>query len=181
MKLLALICPQCAEPLKPNNDDITTVCPRCQQTYHLDTEGLKPLNIHFMSTSQTMAKEWLPYWVFQGKVNITQRDTQGGGSKSAQEAEQLWGSTRLLYVPAWDLPMNRVQEIGGQLIQQQPGLKAITKPETFRMRPAIITADDARKMLEFIVLAIEARRADYLKNLSFQMQLGEAQLWALPG
>lgn len=181
MKLLALICPHCTEPLKPENEDITTVCPRCQHIFHLDTQGLQSIDVSFMSTGQTTAKEWLPYWVFQGKINITRRDTQGGGSRGAKESEQLWGASRLLYVPAWELPMNRVQEIGGQIIQQQPTLKKVETPDLFRLRPAVITADDARKMLEFIILAIEARREDYLKNLSFQMQLNTPQLWALPG
>jgi len=181
MKLILLTCPQCNEPLKPENEDITTICPQCEQIYQLSHQGLQPLNTHFMSTGQTLAKEWLPYWVFQGQVNVSQRESQGGGSSSGKAAEQLWSAPRLLYVPAWDLPMNRVQEIGGQLIQQQPALKAVEKPAAFRLRPAIITAQDAEKMLEFIVLAIEARREDYLKSLTFKMKLGEPQLWALPG
>lgn len=181
MKLLPLICANCQEPLKPDNDDIMTVCPRCRQIYQFGRQQLEPIEVQFMSGGQTQAREWVPFWVFQGKVTLTQRETQGGGSKSAKEAEQLWQSPRRFYVPAWELPINRVQEIGGQMIQQQPTLQAIPRPDHFTLRPAIITAEDAHKMVEFIILAIEARREDYLKNLAFQMQLGEAVLWALPG
>lgn len=181
MKLLPLICADCQEPLKPDNDDIITVCPRCRQIYQFSDQALQPIAVQFMSSGQTQAREWTPFWVFQGQVNLTQRETQGGGSKSAQSAEQLWQTPRRFYVPAWELPMNRVQEIGGQMIQQQPELQSVPRPDHFTLRPAIVTADDARKMVEFIILAIEARREDYLKNLAFQLQLGEAQLWALPG
>ncbi|MBP7997744.1 MAG: hypothetical protein KA314_18920 [Chloroflexi bacterium] len=180
MKLIPLICPECNTPLKPDNEDVMTVCPQCQRFYQLGQQGLRPLAVQFRSTGQTMAKEWMPFWVFQGKVVITERQTQGGSNKSAQAAEQLWSSPRVLYVPAWDLPVNRVQEIGGAMIQQQPVLQHLEQPDTFRLRPAIITAADAQKMLEFIILAIEARREDYLKNLVFHLQVGEGVLWALP-
>lgn len=181
MKLIPLICPQCNRPLQPESEHIITTCEQCRQIYHLDRHGLKPLDVQFVSTGQTQAKAWWPYWVFQGQVTISKRETQGGGSQSAQEAEQLWRQPRRLYVPAWELPLNRIQEIGGQIIQQQPSLNPIERPDHFTLHPAIMTADDARKMLEFIILAIEARRQDYLKNLAFTMQINEGQLWALPG
>jgi hypothetical protein len=36
------------------------------------------------------------------------------------------------------------------------------------------------RLLEFVVLAIEARRDDWLKALDFRIEAGEPQLWALP-
>ena len=43
-----------------------------------------------------------------------------------------------------------------------------------------IDAGDAAKLLDFIVLTIEARRDDDLKKIDFSIEPGPAQLWALP-
>jgi hypothetical protein len=126
-----------------------------------------------------MEKEWVPFWVFNGRVLIKERVLQGGRSDE-KESERLWGAPRALYVPAWELSMAIAQNVGSQMIQQQPELQRVERPEESQFISATVTPDDARKLLEFIVLAIEARRKDMLKRLEFDLEVGEPQLMALP-
>ena len=123
---------------------------------------------------------WVPFWVFQGLVKIRRRETQGRSRKDKKRSEALWGVQRQLYVPAWDLDMTVSQDIGSKMIQDQPELTFINQPQDARFIPAIVKPNDAKKLLEFIVLAIEARRRDWLKNLEFSLDVGEPEMWALP-
>jgi hypothetical protein len=76
--------------------------------------------------------------------------------------------------------MHTAQNVGSYLIQQQPALQEIERPSELQFTSATVTPGDARKLLEFIVLAIEARRDDMLKNLQFNLEIGEPQMTALP-
>jgi hypothetical protein len=76
--------------------------------------------------------------------------------------------------------MHTAQKVGSYLIQQQPELQEVERPSEVQFTSATVTPGDARKLLEFIVLAIEARRKDMLKNLVFDLEIGEPQMMALP-
>jgi phage FluMu protein Com len=180
MKLLALRCPECNQPLAAENDHIVVSCERCHTAVHIGDEGLTRVPVHYAAPREgVQVTRWLPFWVFHGRVHITQRDTQGRGSGD-KEAARLWGQPRYLYVPAWNLSLQTTQKIGGSMIQLQPVFQPVPQPAEIRLTPVTFTADDALKMLEFVVLAIEARRPDWLKSLAFRLEVGEPELWALP-
>jgi hypothetical protein len=85
-----------------------------------------------------------------------------------------------MYVPAWEISMHVAQDLGSKLIQRQPVTKFIERPEQAYMEPAVVTPEDAIALLEFIILAIEARRRDWLKALDFRIETGKPELWAMP-
>lgn len=186
MKLIALRCLNCTQPLPAENEDVVVVCGHCGTAVVIDDRGLSRIEVCFAmptaATATAVPEEtgWLPFWVFDGRVHIQKRETQGGNRTSQGEAEQLWGTSRRLYVPAWNLPLQQAQAIGSTLVQAQPDYHLIDKPATVSMTAAIIAEEDALKLLEFIILAIEARRPDYLKDLVFKLEMGPGQLWALP-
>jgi hypothetical protein len=180
MKLLALRCPVCNQPLTPENDHIVVACAQCHTAVHIGDDGPEPVDVHYAApvTGATVT-HWLPFWVFHGRVHITRRDTQGRGT-SEQAAAQFWEQPRHLYVPAWELSLQVTQQMGSAMIQRQPLTQPLLKPAAGRLLPVTLTVDDARKMLEFIVLAIEARREDWLKRLEFRLELEPPALWAFP-
>ena len=180
MKLLALRCPVCNQPLAPENEHIVFACGHCHAAVHIGDDGLTPMDLHYATPAAgATVTHWLPYWVFHGRVHITRRDTQGRGS-SEGAATQFWGQPRHLYVPAWELSLKVAQQMGSTMIQRQPLPQPLPQPAGGRLLPVTLTADDARKMLEFIVLAIEARRKDWLKRLEFHLELEPPALWAFP-
>jgi hypothetical protein len=182
MKLILLRCPNCAEPLKPDNDDVVVVCTNCHTAVAIDADGPRKVETHYAvaTGSGTELSEWRPFWVFEGTVDIQKREIQGGGRSSGKDAAALWSVPRRLYVPAWDLSLHTAQDVGSRLIQEQPRFHKIPRPENAQLAVATVTPDDAIKLLEFIVLAIEARRRDWLEDLEFQLDVGEPEFWAMP-
>jgi len=180
MKLLALRCPACNHPLTPENDHIVVACEGCHAAVHIGDEGLSQMPVHYAAPQgAAQVSRWLPFWVFRGRVHINRRETQRGGS-GREEAERLWGEPRDLYVPAWELSLRTAQDLGSRMIQEQPVYESVSPPAEVRLAAVTLTPQDAHKMLEFIVLAIEARRSDWLKSLDFHLEVGEPALWALP-
>jgi hypothetical protein len=186
MKLLLLRCPACQRPLKANDHDLVLLCPACFAAVAIQDDGLSLTKIQFAQSRSSPAEpvEWRPYWIFNGQVTLHSREVQSKdgffSNNSAAEAEKLWGQTRRLYVPAWELSLAAVQEIGCRLIMAQPDYVPVAQPAAPNLLPAILSAADGQKMLEFIVTAIEARRPDMLRSLQFSIQINDVALWALP-
>ncbi len=84
-------------------------------------------------------------------------------------------------MPAWELSIAAVKQAGVQLLKQPPALNAIARPSGVRLTPVVVSAEDARKMLEFMVLSLEAGRDDWLKTVDFQIEAGPPELWAIAG
>lgn len=180
MKLLLLRCPQCQSPLEPAQWDVVVGCRHCFTAVELDEAGLRPINVSYAAMKGVKAEQWMPFWVFNGRVHIQKRDTQGGGGSAQKDAEKLWSVSRRLYVPAWDLPMPTAREMGQKFTLEQTPLSAISRPSDAQLVAVTVTAEDALKLLEFVVLSIEAQRKDWLKNLQFKISATSTELWALP-
>ena len=181
MKLLLLRCPQCQSPLEPEHLDVVVGCKQCLTAVAVDEAGVRLVRVSYAATRRDLDEvgQWVPFWVFNGRIHITKRDTQGGSSSAQRDAEQFWGSHRRLYVPAWDLPMPLAREIGQTFTQGQTHLQAIPQPNEAYLVSAVVTPEDALKLLEFIVLSIEAQRDDWLKKLQFHIEADAPELWAL--
>ncbi len=181
MKLLLLRCPNCNAPLTPNQDDMVTMCGDCFTAVSIDQTGLNIKEIIYAASDTEEVPLWLPFWVFNGRVNISQRQTQGSNKGAAKDAQQFWGSHRRLYVPAWQLEMPMARSMGQRLTQEQPHFTAIPRPDEVDLLGTAVTPEDALKLIEFIILSIEAERKDWLKSLQFTIDAEEPELWALPG
>ena len=119
-------------------------------------------------------------WVFNGKVNIIRRESQGSSKGADKDAARLWGSTDRLFAPAWTMPIRQAREIGSQFVVHKPSLAAMTPGEGMLMQEATITPDDGLKLLDFIVLSLEADRKDWLEDFQFDIQTTGYELWAIP-
>jgi hypothetical protein len=186
MKLIALSCPHCSRPLAPEEHDVAILCPHCGRPVEIGEDGPAPITVRFARRGPDgeLPASWQPYWAFQGAVAIRQRGTQGGGSRGEKESLAFWAAPRRFLVPAWALPVEQIMERGRELLKRLPAGSEwveVEQPADVRLQPAILFAEEARAILEFIVLSIEAERSDSLKSLAFDLDLGPAELWALPG
>jgi len=181
MKLLALRCPVCAQPLLPDEDEtIVMSCGGCYTAVSIDDHGINPTDIQFAAATAGEITDWLPFWIFQARVHLTERDTQGGKRSDREEAAHFWASSRKLYVPAWEMPLTQAREMGSVLVNKQPQFQPINPPPQTRIKAASVTAEDALKLLEFVVLSLEAQRSDWLKSIQFHIEAGQPTLWAVP-
>jgi hypothetical protein len=180
MKLVLLRCPNCAQPLAPDNDDVVYMCRNCFTSVSIDERGLQVANVRFAlpATADERTATWLPFWIYEGRVQILNRETQGRSDKEA--STQQWANPLRMFVPAWQISVEVAQEVGSRLVQRQPVTSFVQRPEGAYMEAAVVSPQDARHLVEFIILAIEARRRDWLKSLDFRIEAGEPELWAMP-
>ena len=177
MTLVVVRCPSCGNPLTPGDDDLVIACAQCGAGLHLADEGLQPIEIQYAETNLPKAITWRPWWIFRGSVNLIRRETQSGNR--SDEARRFWAQPRVMGVPAWDLSLAAVKQAGVQMLKQPPVLEAIPRPTGAQLVPVVVSAEDARKMLEFLILTLEAGRDDWLKTLDFTIEAGLPELWAL--
>jgi hypothetical protein len=178
MKLLLLRCPQCNQALSPGQDDRVVQCPNCRSAVMIDEGGLAVLPAQYVAPTVTRPPAWLPFWVYRGQVTIRERKVQMGRS-SAKESEEFWAQPRRVYIPAWACELSEARELVRTLLEKQPALEAFTRPES-EFVPAVITTDDARKLLELVVVSIEANRKDWMEKLDFDLRLEDEALWLFP-
>ena len=181
MKLLALRCPVCAQPLLPDEDEtIVMSCGGCYTAVSINDHGINPTDIQFAATTTDEVSDWLPFWICEAQVHLTERSTQGGKKSVKETAAHFWATSRRLYVPAWEMPLTQAREIGGELVKKQPEFQRVDPPPKSQIKPATVTSEDALKLLEFVVLSLEAERPDWLKSIRFYIEVSQSTLWAIP-
>ena len=181
MKLLALRCPQCGQRLEPqHNEAVVMVCSQCFTAVTMHQTGLQPIDVHYAAPSNDQVDGWLPFWLFHGRVNIQRRESQGSSKGADKEAAQLWQRVQRLYAPAWSQPAAQARDLGRNLLQAQPLFQTIPRPDEALLTEAVIAPEDSLKLLDFIILTIEAERKDMLRDLKFQIEAGVPALWAIP-
>ncbi len=181
MELLALKCPTCGQNLKPQrNEAVVVSCGNCKTAVSLHQSGIKAIDVQYAAPSSDNVQAWLPMWLFKGKVNIIRRESQGSSKGADKEAAQLWGSANRLFAPAWQEPSQQARGIGAKFTVKQPRLAPIAPTDNMLMQEATITPEDGLKLLDFIVLSLEADRKDWLEDLQFEIQTTGHELWAIP-
>jgi hypothetical protein len=176
MKLIMLRCPSCSQELTPGEEDLIVLCAQCGAAIEFAEDGLHPIDIRY-AASGSKKTEWRPWWVFNGQVSLVRRETQSGNQRD--EALRFWEKVTRLYVPAWELSLQAVREAGLAQLKAQPPLQAMPRPAGARCAPVVVSASDARQLLDYLVLTVEAGRKDWLKDLQFTVEVGLPELWAL--
>jgi hypothetical protein len=177
MTLIVVRCPACGTALTPDDNDLIVACGQCGAGLHLSDAAPEPIEIQYARSNLARINVWRPWWIFKGSVNLIRRETQGGNR--SEDARRFWAQPRVMSVPAGDLSLTSVKQAGIQMLQQPPTLVAMPRPAGAKLTPAVVSAEDARKMLEFLVLTLEAGRDDWLKTLDFTIEAGLPQLWAM--
>jgi hypothetical protein len=182
MKLLALRCPRCGQVLRPQHDEtIVMGCPNCQAIVALDERGVRLETAQFAVPSvEPQLVEWMPFWIFTGRVHITHRETQGGRRSVQKQSVELWAGVTRLFMPAWELPVPEARALGSLLVQFQPEWQSLSPAPPAAFHEITVTPGDALKLLEFVVITIEAERKDWLRDIQFKIETTQAVLWLAP-
>jgi hypothetical protein len=101
-----------------------------------------------------------------------------GAGSSKNEMESFWSAPHWFFIPAYELPLEKLLDVGMQMLKQPPPLQEISGPLPFL--PIVTPPEDVRSLSEFIVMAIEAARSDKLKQLDMQLTLSAPELWIFP-
>ena len=179
MKLLLLRCPRCNHALTPGNDDVVVQCANCHAAVAIGEGGLQLLPAQYATATQPRPETWLPFWVYRGQVTFQSRRTQGGRS-ATEEAQMFWSQPRRIFIPAWACELADARDLVADLLAKQPLLSAVTPPEDAVFLPVALTTEDGHKLLELVIVSLEAQRKDWLESLKFDLRLDGEALWLLP-
>jgi hypothetical protein len=172
--LIPMFCLKCNNAITAQVDEVAWVCSQCGQGLLLDDEkGLIPLEVHYAAGIPAGASG-KPYWVASGQAGL-RRETYSGDS--TRDMQAFWQQAHTFYVPAVNLPLEQVVQIGVQLLRQPP---LLTPGTAAPFLPVTVIPQDMRSLAEFIVYAVEAERKDNLKKLEINLQLSEPELWIVP-
>ncbi|MEZ4518601.1 MAG: hypothetical protein R3C44_17870 [Chloroflexota bacterium] len=185
MKLLALQCPHCASSLTPDEHDVVIACPNCKSAVLLEEGGLRLVDDHVAAPSHKNPQAWLPFWGFDGQVNVQSREAQNNKISlnrwiSTYDSQSFWNRASRFFVPAWDIDLPQASELTRSLLESQPTFQRIDRPDTAIFQPAVIRPEDAQKLLELAIVTFEAARRDWLKKLDFSLEMSSPVFWVLP-
>ena len=173
IELVPLVCVKCSTRIPAEPDEVAWVCGQCGQAMHLDEEnGLAAIPVSY-TAGILQGKKGKPYWVADGQVTL-HRETYSGNE--SQAAAQFWAQQRRFFVPAFTVPLDQLLNIGMDLLVHPPNL--LSGPAT-SFEPVTLHMDDVKAAAEFLVVAVEAGRADKLKKVDFSINLSTPALWIL--
>ena len=178
VELIPLACLKCDTPLPAQADEVAWVCARCGQGLLLDEsaeKGLLPLEVYYTAGIEPNRKG-KPYWVVEGAVQL-ERTIFASFNDKSKEAGELWSQPRRFFLPASEMPLQTLADLGPRLLLNPPVLQP-GPPAPFE--PVTVSPADLPALAEFIVLAIEAGRSDMLKQVNIQVALSTPALWVLP-
>jgi hypothetical protein len=174
VKLIPLLCTKCKAPIPAVQDEYAWVCGNCGLAVVLDeSTGLKPVEIHYATGFQPNAVG-NPFWVADGKVSLNRQTFSGDSSR---EAYGFWSTPHRFFIPAYNCNMDALLKTGVQFLALPP---ACQDGPQVKFLPVVLSPADAHAAAEFIVVAIEAGRKDYMKQIDFSLELTEPVLWILP-
>ena len=176
IQLVPLMCIQCRQPIPAQPGEVAWVCGFCQAGMLLGSDTVvRPLEVLFSPDLRPGVKG-RPFWVAQGQVTISDRQTYKGNE--ARESTAFWSGERLFCIPAYALSLEELIATGMRMLRQNPPQTAPGGGAAFL--PVVTPPEDMHPLAEFIVLALEADRRDALKTVKFNLSLQNPRLWILP-
>lgn len=175
VSLLPLKCLRCEAPVPAAPQERAWICQQCAQGLLLDPDqGLLPLEVHYAAGIPENAPG-RPFWIAQGSVSLD-RKAYGFGSQD-RASQEFWNTPRQFVIPAFDCQLVNLLELGVTLLEAPP---ALTPGKAVPFAPVVRLPADLHALAEFIVVAVEAERKDQVRQILFNLQLSEPQLWVLP-
>jgi len=178
VELIPLACLKCDASISAEPDEVAWVCASCGQGLLLDEtaeRGLSPLVVQY-ANGLDPNRQGKPFWVVEGNVQLA-RSTYDTWSNKDEEAQQIWSQPQRFFVPASEVPLQTLADLGPRLLLNPPTLQP---GPAAPFEPVTVSPDDLPALAELIVLAIEAGRSDMLKQVNIQVALSEPALWVLP-
>lgn len=172
VELIPMLCLKCQQPITARIEEVVWVCQDCGQGLVLsDEKGLLPQVVHYAAgiPANTTGK---PVWVAPGQVTL-QRQTYSGDR--SQEMLAFWSQPRWFFIPAYELTLDQLAQTGVNMLKQPIPMQEAGSPAAFL--PVTVPPEDIYPLAEYLIMAVEAERSDKLRALSFNLQLGQPELW----
>lgn len=181
IRLVPLLCVKCRAPIPAQPEEVAWACEQCGQGLLLDPtpkpgpneSATRALDL-FFSNAVKSGQKGRPFWVSQGQVSITRRETYKGDEGRA--SRDFWAATRLFFIPAWEASLDEIVQMGVALLRTPARMEQGSRVPFL---PVVTPPGDVRALAEFMIVSIEADRQDAMKTINFDLKLATPQLWIL--
>jgi hypothetical protein len=171
--LKALMCVRCGTPVPAESDEVAWICQNCGQGLLLDeADGLKAITVH-AAASDGPAGTWRPFWIVQGRVRIGRRESYGRDVAP----EGRWKEPVRFVLPAYATGVERAVALGVAFLRKPP---VLSEGDPQPLQGATVLPDQLAPLARFVVLSLEAERADNLELIELTVELDAPELWCLP-
>jgi hypothetical protein len=176
-RVIALRCQACRAELPATPNDVAFRCPQCGRAWEIVAGSLEERPSIFVAAPSGAKHSlfYLPYWSFTVSVTAEPRKREEKTLTARDRAakfERAWVSAFSINRPTY------VGEFGLVYTRVPPKWETRTGhgPEA---PGATIPAADSKKIARHYVLAEIDRAAD-IGELDIKMEIGDAELWAIP-
>jgi hypothetical protein len=188
-RLVPLDCPTCGAAVHAEGHDLVYYCTACRNGYVFagEAERLERVEVAFVAHPGVAAERYLPFWLLPAKVALHERAAGGGavagflsslfGGQEAGEGAGTAPGEAAFAVPACHLALAETVEL---TLRYTRGLPGLGERLGERLTGGRYSAADARKLAHFALIAAEARRADTLTQLRYEIDFGPARLLGVP-
>lgn len=183
MRVIAIRCPSCDQPIHGKSGDRAFYCANCN-TVHVREPAPQKIDYEIGSFGPggDGNRVYVPFWRLYGTVTIQHEQVSGGHVFRLQN--WLSGGSRsgnlFIYVPAGPLPPDMVRNWGIALTERHPQYDLKMDFGDVPRLPVTLTRQEAGELADFIVLTMEAQQPGTLQQLSYTLEINTSKLVYLP-
>jgi hypothetical protein len=172
LHLIGLDCPACGSAMAGEPHDVLFFCSHCGSGALLDPEGLETVeSTALLPAPGRHARVWKPAWIIEADVSVNQRIRADG------RETQGWQGERTFVVPAFELPLNDIVQLGRAL---SAAAGAMGEVPSEPIRGGVLTIEDAVILARHIVVGDEVRKPDMLASVQAEVTKKAHRLAAIP-
>jgi hypothetical protein len=172
LHLIGLDCPACGSAMVGDPHDVLFFCTHCGSGALLDSNGLETVeSTALLPAPGRHARVWKPAWVIETDVSVNQRIRADG------RETQGWQGERTFVVPAFELPLNDLVQLGRAL---SAAAGTVGEVPSEPIRGGVLTIEDAVILARHIVVGDEVRKPDMLASVQAEVTKKAQRLAAIP-
>ncbi len=185
IRLVPLQCPQCRRPLAAGEGEhLLATCEDCGTTCEVVRGVPLPRERTIHRPRSGSPTEFVPFWRFDTRVEIYQRETAGVGQlfKDLFNLDRGNGKAEVRFlVPAFEVNLETFKNLSLKMLRLgEERLLPWEPAPALRIRPAAMSMDEASRTLEFLILTLEAQKSDMMVHLAFRVDILASGLALLP-
>jgi len=185
IQLVPLRCPRCTRPLAAGEGEhLLAHCEDCGTCCEVVQGVSLPRERTVYRPRSGTATEFAPFWRFDARVEIYQRETAGVGQFLKDFFNLGRGDSNSqvrFFVPAFEVNLEAFKALGLRMLKLgMDRLEPWEDAPRLPIRPAAMSMDEASRTLEFLILTIEAQKSDMMVQLNFRVDILESGLALVP-
>lgn len=179
IQLVSLRCSKCSRPLSGDKKSLFLYCPACGAGFEIVRHQELVLTPVYFARKNKADSAFLPFWTFDSTLQLAERKAKGGFFSSPQGLVQMFEKRQAIrfYIAAFQKDLGSKNPVGLKLTYEQPELEYLHPQE--KLPPVEISQEDAKKIVDYLLISSEIEQKDTLRSLEYQLSLQNPMLIAI--